>query len=79
MIAEVMGTEVTVEPDPARMRPKGSEVERLLACNRRAREVAGGTPDYGGIEGFKRGLAATAEWFRDPANLARYKTGTYNV
>ncbi|QDV08648.1 GDP-6-deoxy-D-mannose reductase [Planctomycetes bacterium Poly30] len=79
LIGDVMGTEVEVELDPARVRPKGSEVERLLACNRKAREVAGWTPEYGGLEGFRRGLEATSAWFSEPQNLARYKTGTYNV
>ena len=26
-----------------------------------------------------RGLAATAEWFSQPANLARYRVGRYTV
>ena len=33
--------------------------------------------EYGGGEGFRRGLQATVDWFSDPANLARYKTDRY--
>ena len=28
---------------------------------------------------LREGLARTIEWFRRPENLARYKTGIYNV
>ena len=28
---------------------------------------------------LEEGLAATVEFFRDPVNLARYKTGIYNI
>jgi len=36
-------------------------------------------PQFSGVEGFKRGLARTVDWFRDPANLARYKADAYNL
>ncbi len=34
---------------------------------------------YGGLDGFKKGLKLTAEWFTDPENLRRYKSGIYNI
>ena len=79
LIAEVMGREVRIVGDDQRLRPDGSEVERLWADNSRARDVAGWTPDYAGRDGFRRGLEATAAWFGDPANLRRYKAGRYNI
>lgn len=78
-IAEVIGTQVEIETDAARLRPAASEVDRLWADNTRAREVLGWTPEYGGHEGFRRGIAETVEWFRDPTNLGRYKTDIYNL
>ncbi len=79
LIAEVMGADVSVELDPARIRPKGSEVERLLACNAKAKELTGWTPEYGDTAGLARGLKETSDWFVQPENLRRYKTGMYNV
>ena len=79
LIAEVMGVEVEIVTDTERLRPANSEVERLWADNTKARELFGWQPTFRGREGFKRGLAATAEWFTNPANLARYKTDRYNV
>lgn len=79
LIAEVMGAEIELVCDEARLRPAASEVERLRADNRRARTLTGWAPDYAGQDGLRRGLALTADWFRDPANLARYKVDRYNL
>ena len=79
LIAEVMGTSIEIESEPERLRPQGSEVERLWADNTRARELLGWMPQFDGREGLKRGLAATAAWFRDPVNIARYKADRYNI
>jgi nucleoside-diphosphate-sugar epimerase len=77
-IAEAMGVEVEVLPDPTRMRPEASEVERLFAGVDLAKSLFDWSPDYGGRDGFLRGLAETADWFRDPANLAMYRTDRFN-
>jgi hypothetical protein len=39
----------------------------------------GWTPQYGGLDGFKRGLRETVEWFREPSHLATYRHGIYNL
>jgi NAD dependent epimerase/dehydratase len=78
-IARVMGVSVELECDEARLRPQASEVERLLADNGKARRLLAWTPEYAGIEGFERGLRETVAWFREPANLAAYKPGRYNI
>lgn len=78
-IAEVMEAEVEIEKDEIRLRPDKSEVERLWADNKKAFELFGWSPAYGGKDGFRRGLIETAKWFTDPSNLARYKAGLYNI
>ena len=78
-IAEVMGVQVEIETDDQRLRPEKSEVERLWACNAKARELLGWHPAYGGREGFLRGLAETVAWFKVPAHLAAYKADIYNL
>lgn len=79
LIAEVMGAQVEIRCDEQRLRPAKSEVERLWADNAKALRLTGWQPAYGGEEGFRRGLAATAAWFTDPANLCRYKADRYNI
>lgn len=79
LIAQVMDVEVSVDPDPARVRPAGSEIERLCASNAKARRLFGWAPRFEGREGLRRGLSITAEWFRAPCNLARYNAGRYHI
>lgn len=79
IIAEVMEAEVTVKQDAQRLRPEKSEVERLYASNDLLRALTAWQPAYAGIDGFRRGLAKTAEWFSDRANLEAYKADIYNI
>ena len=79
MIAEVMGKKVEIQTDEVRLRPEKSEVNRLWADNQKAKQLLGWEPQYGGVEGFKRGLQETAEWFSNPKNLAQYKADEYNI
>ena len=79
MIADVMAVDIEIETDEARLRPVNSEVERLWADNSKARQQLGWSPEFGGLDGMRRGLEKTVQWFSDPGNLGRYKTDVYNV
>jgi len=79
LISDIMDVEIEFMTDDQRIRPDKSEVERLWADNSKARELAGWQPEYGGKEGFKRGLAETVGWFADPKNLINYKANIYNL
>jgi NDP-hexose 4,6-dehydratase len=75
LIGEVMGHEVSVVIDPARIRPAGSEVMRLVCDSSALQAATSWKPQYT----LEQGLELTAAWFCDPANLARYKVDQYNV
>lgn len=79
LIATVMNKQVSVVHKDERMRPENSEVERLLADASKAKQLAGWSPVFAGREGLRRGLEITAQWFSQPANLARYRVGRYTV
>ncbi len=78
-ITDIMKADIEIKTDDNRIRPEKSEVERLWAANRKAFDLTGWKPEYAGIEGLERGLQETIEWFSDPYNLKRYKTGVYNI
>ena len=79
LIAESMGVSVGVVTDQDRIRPKNSEVDRLWADCTKAKDLLGWQPEFGGPEGFKRGLVETIEWFTQPGNLRSYKSDIYNL
>ena len=78
-IAEVMNAEIEILVAEQRLRPKKSEVERLLADNRKAKELLDWQPRYGEKEGFRKGLEKTVEWMTKPENLSTYKADRYNL
>jgi dTDP-glucose 4,6-dehydratase len=79
LISEAMGRKVDVVQKQERMRPEKSEVDRLWCDNSLALSLLDWQPRYAGRDGFKRGVAETAEWFLDGTNLSGYKSDIYNV
>ena len=74
-IAEIMGEDVRYVTDPARLRPAGSEVFRLCGDNTLITSLTDWRPRHT----LRDGLAVTIDWFTKSENLAKYKTGIYNV
>ncbi|ROQ67020.1 NAD dependent epimerase/dehydratase [Streptomyces sp. 840.1] len=67
------GRDAQVVVDPARLRPSGSEVQRLLSDNTRAREWAGWQPEVS----LEDGLKLTSRWVEE--NLRLFAPGRYQV
>jgi len=73
MIARLMKKPLKIETEKQRLRPDGSEVERLLADNRLAREILGWQPRVS----LEDGLKHTIKWMR--WNSKKYRSGVYVV
>ncbi|MFB7088894.1 SDR family NAD(P)-dependent oxidoreductase [Streptomyces sp. NPDC056296] len=67
------GRDAEIVVDPARLRPAGSEVQRLLSDNSRARDWAGWQPEVS----LEEGLRHTSDWVAD--NLRLFATDRYHV
>lgn len=78
-IADLMGVKINILSDDQRLRPDKSEVERLWASNDKARQLLSWKPEYGGLDGFRKGLTQTISWFNQSENLSKYKANIYNV
>jgi len=76
LIRAAMGADgVEVELDERRVRPRGSEVRRLVCDSGKLRRLTGLTPSYT----LEAGLRETIAWFLDRENLSRYKADIYSV
>jgi NAD dependent epimerase/dehydratase len=71
LIGDILGRELEVTLDEARIRPPDSEVQRLLSTPELARELTGWTPAVTLREGLERSIA----WVE--GNLQRYRTDQY--
>ena len=74
LIAE-LAPDAEIVTDDDRLRPTMSEVERLLGSSRKIRTLTGWAPGHTLLSGLRE----TIDWFREPANLTRYKADLYNV
>ncbi|MFZ6031487.1 MAG: GDP-mannose 4,6-dehydratase [Chloroflexota bacterium] len=72
-IIALVGRPVTIEHDPARLRPGKSEVQRLLSDNRKARQRLGWQPQVS----IQDGLGRTIAWVRE--HLQRFQPDRYTV
>jgi NAD dependent epimerase/dehydratase len=72
-IIELIDPSAQIVTDTDRIRPQASEVQRLLGCNRRIRELTGWSPRHN----LDEGLPVTIEWFRRHMNL--YQSGVYQT
>jgi dTDP-glucose 4,6-dehydratase len=72
-IIQLVDRDVTLDQEKRRLRPAKSEVQRLWADNRLARETFGWTPKVN----LDEGLARTIQWIA--GNLDKYRVGEYTV
>jgi NAD dependent epimerase/dehydratase len=75
LIKEEMNSNIEIAIDPARIRPEKSEVFRLWCDNSKLINLTDSSPELS----IREGLKLTIEWFNNPINLAKYKSGIYNI
>jgi nucleoside-diphosphate-sugar epimerase len=66
-----MGVDADIVEDAQRLRPKDSEVMRLVCDASKLTERTG----WRAAVDRAQGLRETIDWFADPANRARYPAG----
>lgn len=79
MVASITNKKILIKKDRQRIRPKSSEVDRLVCSNKKAKKLLKWSPSSGGKKGFKEALAKTIQWFSNKENLKLYKSKIYNV
>lgn len=70
-----INSEAKIELDKTRIRPKKSEVTRLLGSNEKLKKLTSWKQQFT----FKEGIKETIEWFKIKENLDRYKANIYNI
>ncbi len=73
LIADLINQDIRIVSDEQRLRPEGSEVDRLMADASLADEILQWRPRFS----LEEGLKLTIEWFE--ANLGRYRPEKYTI
>ncbi len=74
-IKGMMNSDAIILEDKKRLRPKDSEVERLLGDNQKIKKLTHWKPKFD----LDTGLKETINWLKDSKNMKLYKTDIYNV
>lgn len=75
LIKDIMSSDVEFKIENRRIRPRKSEVYRLLSDNKKLKAISNYAPSVS----LKAGLTKTIDWFLNQENLKNYKTDIYNV
>lgn len=74
-LIDLINPKAKIVSDGQRLRPKNSEVFRLLGSNEKIKSLTNWTVSHSLDEGLKQ----TIEWFKNSDNLKQYKHEIYNI
>jgi len=77
-IGFIINKKIKYKMSKERIRPKRSEVDRLLASNKKAKKILKWSPKNSNSVGLNNGLKKTINWFSSKKNLSLYKTKDFN-
>lgn len=76
-IGNILGVKIVFKRKKIRIRPKKSEVSRLVASINKAKKILKWSPKIKGEKGLTEGLKKTIEWFKKKENLKNYKSSKF--
>ena len=74
-----MNKRIKIISDKKRIRPKKSEVNRLLADNKKAKEILNWETKYKNLDGLRKGLIQTIQWFKSNEYINNNQSKEYNI
>lgn len=74
-LIKIINPNAVIVHDDVRVRPKNSEVFRLIGDNTKIRSLTDWSPKFNLYEG----LVETVNWFNVDGNLSKYKSWQYNI
>jgi len=74
-LINIINPAARIKANEERIRPKKSEVTRLLGSNEKIINLTSWKPEYS----LEEGLEETIEWFKNAENIKAYKANVYNV
>ena len=79
IIKKISNKEFKFKIKSNRIRPKNSEVFRLIASNKKALKILNWKPKFSSRANFEKALKITYDWYKNPTNLKNFYTDDYNL
>ena len=79
IIGDIMKKKLIIKVDKNRIRPKKSEVSRLLSTNIKAKKLLKWKPELNSQAGLEKGLKLTIDWFEKNVDKINFKSKIYNL
>tara|TARA_A100001388_G_scaffold277592_1_gene269736 strand:- start:1498 stop:2496 length:999 start_codon:yes stop_codon:yes gene_type:complete len=79
LIKKLMNSDKKIICENERFRPENSEVNRLFGDNSQLLKLTDWNPKYSGIDGFKKGIIKTIDWFVEHKNILGYENKGYII
>tara|TARA_B100000886_G_scaffold334084_1_gene289091 strand:- start:10207 stop:11205 length:999 start_codon:yes stop_codon:yes gene_type:complete len=79
LIKKLMNSDKKILCEDERLRPENSEVNRLFGDNSQLLKLTDWNPKYSGIDGFKKGIIKTIDWFVEHKNILGYENKGYII
>lgn len=79
IVENKLKTKFKIIIDNKRIRPKKSEVNRLLSNNKKAKKLLKWKLKYSGVNGFKQGIGKTIEWIENNKEIFLKESNKYIV
>lgn len=79
IIKKISNKEFTIKISSNRIRPKNSEVFRLIASNKKALKILNWKPRFRNKINFEKALKITYDWYQNPKNLKYFYVDDYNL
>ena len=79
LIKKLMNTNKKILCETERFRPENSEVNRLFGDNSLLLQLTDWSPKYSGIEGFKKGMIKTIDWYVENKDIFSNKDKDYVI
>ena len=79
IIGKIMKKKLIIINDQKRIRPKKSEVNKLLSSNIKAKKLLKWKPKLSRQEGLKKGLELTVDWFEKNIEEINFNSKIYNL
>ena len=79
LISKTLNKKLIIKTDKQRIRPKKSEVSKLISSNAKAKKLLKWKPYYCQKKGFEKALIKTIEWFKKEENLRLYGNSKFVI